>query len=546
MSDTSGFRLDPDPDSNSLSDQGIRVSRLIYSSASGPFRIMSGVYYGRRVAIKCLKEEYASSTAHQHLLRREGEVWASLRNPNIVQVFSVREVEGLGISIIMEYVEAPTLAVYLRNRTITFAEARRLLESICDTVAYIHSRGVIHRDLKPENILILPETRQIKIIDFGLSHGKSFADFPISGGTQNFSAPEQFDRRSPAESSADVWSIGKLMSVIYPAKDPGKKGMLLHPAARAWTLTARDCMNIDPHLRPASAAAVKSLFARRMKRYVAARILISVCTAAVLAGVIFLVTAPEDRTLHSSASAPQPLSAAASGNTLLLPVDSVLAPTIPIDSLLISAKIPPGDPATLLLAEEFTPAESVETPQESIDPFYSNDYELESYVGSADGGKFITMKLSDPVPRVFVAFLRPTIQKHFQWQINLLKTLTDQDQANLAYVGHWQYRVGAEVNSWLNKQKKAGKITSEEYLVLATFANEMLETFIKVHEEEEIKAKHQMYRRTGFHFDSHWTENYKGRNDLIVVHEFQQDGKWHEYVTYEGRKIDRTVFPPAE
>ena len=45
--------------------------------------------------------------------------------------------------------------------------ARKIFQQVVNTLAQIHSAGVIHRDIKDENILIDTQTQQIKIIDFG-------------------------------------------------------------------------------------------------------------------------------------------------------------------------------------------------------------------------------------------------------------------------------------------------------------------------------------------------------------------------------------------
>mmetsp|Transcript_54067 Transcript_54067/g.114828 ORF Transcript_54067/g.114828 Transcript_54067/m.114828 type:complete len:589 (-) Transcript_54067:41-1807(-) len=45
--------------------------------------------------------------------------------------------------------------------------AAEVLRQILEGVAYCHSCGIVHRDVKPANILVDPETRTLRLIDFG-------------------------------------------------------------------------------------------------------------------------------------------------------------------------------------------------------------------------------------------------------------------------------------------------------------------------------------------------------------------------------------------
>lgn len=57
-----------------------------------------------------------------------------------------------------------------QNECLPESETKRLLRQILQALVYMHDKSIVHLDLKPENILLTdPESKTIKIIDFGIS-----------------------------------------------------------------------------------------------------------------------------------------------------------------------------------------------------------------------------------------------------------------------------------------------------------------------------------------------------------------------------------------
>ena len=69
--------------------------------------------HGRWWMLKGLKESYRNDAVYQVLLQKEYEITSQLQHPMIVSVFSLEEVEGLGLCIVMEWIEGQTLKEWL-------------------------------------------------------------------------------------------------------------------------------------------------------------------------------------------------------------------------------------------------------------------------------------------------------------------------------------------------------------------------------------------------------------------------------------------------
>src|SRR5215216_6862186 len=113
---------------------------------------MAEVYLGthltldRPVAVKVMHSFVEADEDQKARFQREAKVVASLRHPNIVQVYDFDTADGHPY-IVMEYLKGPTLANYLRglharNERIPSHQVARLLSKITAALDYAHGQGV--------------------------------------------------------------------------------------------------------------------------------------------------------------------------------------------------------------------------------------------------------------------------------------------------------------------------------------------------------------------------------------------------------------------
>jgi serine/threonine-protein kinase len=208
--------------------------------------------------------------------RAEAEAIARLQHPHIVQVYEIREHDGLPC-FSLEYVEGGSLAAKLTGAAWPARQAAQLVAAVAEAIHAAHQRGIIHRDLKPGNILLTRDGTP-KLTDFGLAKQLGGTGQTVSGailGTPSYMAPEQAQGDNQAIGPAvDVYSLGAILYELTTGRPPFRAATVLEtlhqvhnddpvPPSRLSPNLPRDveticlkCLQKEPRRRYESAAAL--------------------------------------------------------------------------------------------------------------------------------------------------------------------------------------------------------------------------------------------------------------------------------------------------
>lgn len=193
---------------------------------------MAEVYQGlhetlqRHVAIKLVGRHLQSDPAVTERFLREARAVATLRHPNIVQIYDFGRYEG-GHYMVMEYVDGTDLRSEIDRRfkageEFTPEEVVDIAAQIAAALDYAHSEGVIHRDVKPGNVL-LNTKGDVILGDFGLAmlrNRVSQATLGHTFGTPEYIAPEQALDSRAATPQSDIYALGGILYEMVTGKLP--------------------------------------------------------------------------------------------------------------------------------------------------------------------------------------------------------------------------------------------------------------------------------------------------------------------------------------
>src|SRR5579875_383711 len=170
----------------------------------------------RTVVLKFPNDELIGDIAVFERYRREAEIGSRLNHPYVQHLLYTDEKRSEEY-LVVEYIQGKTLREVLAARDgkpLPPDEALRIIEQVCEALAYCHEHGVYHRDIKPENIM-LQNDGSVKIIDFGialLEGARRVTWRGLSGtvGTPDYMSPEQL-RGQRGTASSDIYSVGMIL-----------------------------------------------------------------------------------------------------------------------------------------------------------------------------------------------------------------------------------------------------------------------------------------------------------------------------------------------
>jgi serine/threonine-protein kinase len=209
-------------------DGTYRVLRLLGQGGMGDVYLAAHERLPGYFAVKALQPEMARHPEACARFRREAEILAGVRHPNVVQVVDFN-VSAQGVPyLVMELIEGSDLEAELgAGREMGPADVISIVRQIASALDAAHAVGVVHRDLKPANVILVPAPGQapiVKVIDFGISISAWSHQVTTESrvmGTPEYMSPEQaLGRRDEIDARSDQFALAVLAHTLLAKRAP--------------------------------------------------------------------------------------------------------------------------------------------------------------------------------------------------------------------------------------------------------------------------------------------------------------------------------------
>ncbi len=212
----------------------------------------------RLVALKLLPLDMAERPGVRERFLQEARTAARLSHPNIVQIYSVDEVDDF-VFFAMAYVDGGTLGDRVRERgPMSNSQVVRLLREVAWALGHAHLNGIVHRDVKPDNILLDHASGRALVTDFGIAVAAEDVDVAASGvaiGTAEFMSPEQA-RGGSVDARSDLYSLACVGFYALSGQVPFSHDSAADILLRHIGEPPPPLRSLAPHAPPAMASAL--------------------------------------------------------------------------------------------------------------------------------------------------------------------------------------------------------------------------------------------------------------------------------------------------
>ena len=178
----------------------------------------SQIYVMKKMDINHLKPN------QQQECHREVSILKKVSHPNIIKYYS-SFIEQEILYIIMEYAELGDLYSLIKHykkhgKYFNELDLWKITSEILSGLEYLHSKKIIHRDIKSGNIVVNSITKELNVIDWGLSeYYVENYKYCTRVGTRYYKAPELLLDYKKYDYAIDLWSVGCIFGAILFQKD---------------------------------------------------------------------------------------------------------------------------------------------------------------------------------------------------------------------------------------------------------------------------------------------------------------------------------------
>jgi serine/threonine protein kinase len=195
------------------------IDYLVASGGMGEVYKGHAIQTGHNVAIKVIRNEFATNELVRSLFRNEASSLHDLHHEAIVRYFIFAVDPTLGRAYLaMDFVEGESLSQVLRRAPMPVETVARLAARIAGGLHAAHKQGITHRDISPDNIIIQNgDADRAMIIDFGIARATRAGEETIVdtgfAGKYNYVSPEQLgEYGGEVTPKSDIYSLGLVLA----------------------------------------------------------------------------------------------------------------------------------------------------------------------------------------------------------------------------------------------------------------------------------------------------------------------------------------------
>ncbi len=187
---------------------------------------------GRKLAVKFLHPQYASSEEVVTRFQREAQAAAQIGHENIIEVTDMGTDDDDSPYLVMEFLKGCDVKQLIEAEGVqTPKRTAHIMVQALNALQAAHDVGIIHRDLKPENIYLIEKGGNpdyVKLLDFGISKFRALETDGVKGltqtgtvlGTPHYMSPEQARGEQDLTPRSDIYAMGIILYQMLTGELP--------------------------------------------------------------------------------------------------------------------------------------------------------------------------------------------------------------------------------------------------------------------------------------------------------------------------------------